>query len=314
MINHAALYQLNHYTTILPLHSMSHWLVDYICAKLIDWWKWVILTAYWVLAHYKHCSSLLFMINMQKTSEVDELQAPCCYSYFSSQDEFLHIKPRTCSTAIIHEAQQAHSWSSVGMIPIHAVYEQEKLLEWSKKWKRKRTKVLHKLNLLKRKRERQTQARSFNFIEQYIDSESQWGSRQTAENAIFHYRDLMLFTERWYAYGWRDANMREKLAEISHIDKYNWMNCLSNIYFLVWWNMILCAEKPKPCWASTRLESFQPGFLRNINTFVFFNILSQPIDSDNANVLLLLRTPQKMNFAAQYDIFNVFIQFETLAP
>lgn len=110
MINRAALFQLNHYTTILPLHSMSNWLVDYICAKLIDWWKWVILTAYWVLAYYKHCSSLLFMINMQKTSEVDELQAPCCYSYFSSQDEFMHIKPRTCSTAITHEAQQAQSW------------------------------------------------------------------------------------------------------------------------------------------------------------------------------------------------------------
>lgn len=32
--------------------------------------------------------------------------------------------------------------------------------------------------------------------------------------------------------------MREKLAEISHIDEDIWMNCLANIYFC----MILCAE------------------------------------------------------------------------
>jgi len=65
--------------------------------------------------------ALLFIIihdqYAKKPSEVDELQAPCCYSYFSSQDEFMHIKPRTCSTAIIHEAKQAHSWYWLGTIP-----------------------------------------------------------------------------------------------------------------------------------------------------------------------------------------------------
>lgn len=156
--------------------------------------------------------ALLFIIihdQYAKTSEVDELQAPWCYSYFSSQDEFMHIKPRTCCTAIIHEAQQAHSWYWLCWDNPYMLFKGRKS-KWkgSKKWKRKKTQVLHNLNLLKRKKER-GRHKQFNFTEQYIDFESQWGSWQTAENAIFHYRDLMLFTERWYAYEWRDVNERE---------------------------------------------------------------------------------------------------------
>lgn len=68
-------------------------------------------------------------------------------------------------------------------------------MEGKQEVKEKKDTMLHNLNLLKRKKER-GRHKQFNFIEQYIDFESQWGSWQTAENAIFHYRDLKLFTER----------------------------------------------------------------------------------------------------------------------
>lgn len=97
-------------------------------------------------------------------------------------------------------SKRIHDTGSVGTIPT-CCFGAGKVngREVRSERKKKRTRVLHNLNLLKRKKER-GRHKQFNFIEQYIDFESQWGSWQTAENAIFHYRDPTLFT---------DANERE---------------------------------------------------------------------------------------------------------
>lgn len=88
-----------------------------------------------------------------------------------------------------------HDTASVGTIPTCCLRAGKVNGREVRSEREKKNTMLHNLNLLKGKKER-GRHKQFNFIEQYIDFESQWGSWQTTENAIFHYRDLMLFTER----------------------------------------------------------------------------------------------------------------------
>lgn len=146
----------------------------------------------------------------------------------------MHIKPRTCRTAIIHEAQQAQSWhySSFEMIPTCCLLAR-KLTGKEVRGEREKG----HFSMLRRKSERgrhkQAHLISLNNI-LTLNHNGEAGRPLRMQSSTI---ETWCCLQRDDMHTGEETLMREKLAEISHINEDMSMNCLANIYFL-----ILCAE------------------------------------------------------------------------